>query len=99
MGERDWGQNSVRVMSVAVRITFRTQLTTVSTQKIAFNPHYTPDVISGSLNEDAGKSYFSPPLIILWDLLLQNMDKKKAYAEGPKSDSFFTLGISEAAAG
>lgn len=56
MGERDWGQNSVRVMSVAVRITFRTQLTTVSTQKIAFNPHYTPDVIFGSLNEDAGKS-------------------------------------------
>lgn len=56
MGKRDWGLNSVRVISVAVRITFRTQLTTVSTQEIAFNPHYTPDVIFGSLNEDAGKS-------------------------------------------
>lgn len=32
MGERDWGQNSVKVIPVAVRITFRTQLITVSTQ-------------------------------------------------------------------
>lgn len=96
-GGIDCGQNSVKVISVAVRITFRIQLITVSTekkafpqQKIAFNSHYTSDVLFKSLS---GKSDVNLSLIILWDLLLQNMKKKKAYAaEGIKSDFFFPIG-------
>lgn len=94
-----WGQNS-KVISEAVRITFRIQLITVSTkkkafpgQKIAFNSHYISHVLFGSLNEDGSKSDVNLSRIILRDLLLQNMKKKKAYAaEGIKSDFFFPTG-------
>jgi len=62
MDDIDWGQNSVKVISAAVRITFKTQLITVFTLKEGtFNSHYTPDVLFGSLNEDAGKRDFNLP--------------------------------------
>lgn len=101
-GGIDCGQNSVKVISVAVRITFRIQLITVSTEKKAFPRQkiaFNSDVLFESLNEEGGKSDVNLSLIILWDLLLQNMKKKKAYAaEGIKSDFFSPLGTSEAAA-
>lgn len=74
-------------------ITVSTEKKAFPQQKIAFNSHYTSDVLFESLNEEGGKSDVHLSLIILWDLLLQNMKKKKAYAaEGIKSDFFFPIG-------